>query len=77
MMSTITSITIHRKGDSPIFGETATVVSMQDEAAGIFFKVSQCTEENQGYVMLEVGEIEAILRAAKRMAKQEGAKEND
>ena len=75
MMSTITSITIHRKGDSPVFGETATVVSMQDEAAGIFFKVSQCTEENQGYVMLEVEEIEAILRAAKHMAEQEGAKE--
>ena len=75
MMSTITSITIHRKGDSPIFGESATVVSIQDEAAGIFFKVSQCTEENQGYVMLEVEEIEAILRAAKHMAEQEGAKE--
>ena len=76
-MMTITSITIHRKEDSPVFGDSAIVVEMQDEAAGVFFKVSQCTEENQGYVMLEVGEIEAILRAAKRMAKQEGAKEND
>ena len=75
MMSTITAITIHRKGDNPVFGNSATVVSMEDEAAGIFFKVSQCSKENQGHVLLELDEIKAILKAAKRMAKQEGAKE--
>lgn len=61
MISTITSITIHHKDDSPVFGESATVVSIQDEGSVVFFKVSQSTDENQGYVMLELEELKAYI----------------
>lgn len=39
--STITSISIHRKGDHPLFGESVTKIELEDDAGGIFFTIKQ------------------------------------
>ena len=38
------SYAIHDDGDSRVFGESVTTVSVEDEAAGEFIEIKQCIE---------------------------------
>lgn len=70
-MRTITAMAIHREGDSPIFGESVTMVRLDDEAAGAFLVL----EQDNGFVRLELHELNEIVDAAKELLVQEGVKE--
>ena len=41
LLTTITAMAIHPANSSPVFGEMTTRITMTDEAAGIFFELTQ------------------------------------
>lgn len=59
MQCTVTSISCHRKDDNPIFGESTTKVSLDDEAAGLFLLVSQDGVE----LRFDFDEFDAVAKA--------------
>ena len=69
LMTTITAMAIHPPHSSPVFGEHTTHVVMNDEAAGVFFEITQ----DDKTVCVTIEEIRAILAAAESMLAQPGA----
>lgn len=57
---------IHREGDSPMFGETSIHVSLDDDGAGEFLTIQQNSDNPEaGVVRLDFEELPLILEAAK------------
>ena len=73
LMTTITSMAIHPANSSPVFGELTTHITMTDEAAGIFFELTQ----DDKTIGVTVEELRALLACAETMLAQPGAKEED
>ena len=69
--TTINSIAIHRAGDSPIFGESATIVRLDDEGGGPFIVIEQLTDTQPSVVKLDPDEITIVMRAVSRLLRQE------
>ena len=57
------SYSIHADGDSRVFGESATTVSVYDEAGGEFLRIEQCGE-NIGEVRLTYEELMLVVEIA-------------
>ena len=72
LLTTITAMAIHPAHSSPVFGEMTTRITLNDEAAGPFFEITQ--EEHT--IRLEVDELRALLAAAETMLAQPGAQED-
>ena len=79
LKSTVLTIAIHPDGDNPIFANSATRVTLDDEGSGIFIVLDQSATEfaQHGQVRLDVDElaeinkaIETLLRGAHLAAKQ-------
>ena len=70
-MKTITAISIHRTGESPIFGEGAITVRLDDEGGGAFFVL----EESGQQVRVTAEELDEIREAVAIMLGQEGVEE--
>ena len=61
-------MSVHLPDESPIFGDDATHVLIDDDAAGPFIVLRQFgTEAKVGEVRLDIAELEAVLRAARRL----------
>ena len=73
LLTTITATAINPARSSPVFGEMTTRITLDDEAAGPFFEITQ--EEHT--IRLEVAEPRALLAAAETMLAQPGAQEGD
>jgi len=59
---------VHPPDESPIFGEHATHVLIDDEAAGPFIVLRQYgSETKSGEVRLDIEELDAVMRAARRL----------
>ena len=71
MKLTITEISIHRKKDSPIFGELNTKVKLADEGGGMFVKISQDSDDGYSAVRLGFDELEYLNKAILILQKQE------
>ena len=62
------SVSVHLDTDNPIFGETATQVSLDDEAAGAIICLQQIHDNTEkGLVKVDIEELELILKAAKEL----------
>lgn len=73
LMTTITAMAIHTANSSPVFGEMTTHIAMDDEANGIFFRITQ----NEDKIGVTVEELRALLAAAETMLAQPGAQEDE
>ena len=73
LLTTITAMASHPASSSPVFGEMTTHITMTDEAAGIFFELTQ----DDKTISVTVEELRALLAAAETMLAQPGAKEED
>ena len=73
LLTTITAMAIHPANSSPVFGETTTHIAMTDEAAGIFFELTQ----DDKTISVTVEELRALLACAETMLAQPGAQEDD
>jgi len=54
------SLAIHREGESPIYSEGVTQVSLQDEGGGYFFQLIQESDK----ITLELDELKKCVAAA-------------
>lgn len=69
-LSTPLSTSIHRPGQNPIFGECSTHVTVDDDAGGPFIVLRQCDDNiKPGKVRLDMEELEAVLKAARKLMK--------
>ena len=68
--TTINAIAIHRTGDSPIFGESTTIVRLDDEGGGPFIVIEQFTETQPSVVKLDPEEVTLVMRTASRLLRQ-------
>ena len=64
---TIQSSLIVLPENDPIFSEQATTIRIEDEAAGAFVCVSQCTDKNESEIRLTTEEWPEIRRAIDKM----------
>ena len=69
--TTINAIAIHRTGDSPIFGESTTIVRLDDEGGGPFIVIEQLTDTQPSVVKLDPEEVALVMRTASRLLRQE------
>ena len=66
-------MSVHLPDESPIFGVSSTHVIVDDDAAGPFIVLRQFTEHSKlGEVRLDIAELEAVLRAARRLIRAHG-----
>lgn len=62
---TIASVAIHPENESPLYSEQMTMITITDEAAGIFVDITQPTVGNgRGKISLTKEEIEPVMMAA-------------
>lgn len=71
MTQTITKISVHEEGASPIFSETAITVELDDEAAGAFLVLSAPGQGGEN-VKLDFSDIPHIIKAIKMLSEQPG-----
>ena len=61
---------VHFAEDNPIFGESSTHVTIDDEAGGPFIILKQCHDYiKPGEVRLDMEELELICKVARKMVK--------
>ena len=66
-------MSVHLPDESPIFGVSSTHVIVDDEAAGPFIVLRQFRDNAKlGEVRLDIAELEAVLRAARRLIRAHG-----
>ena len=51
MKLTVTEITMHPEGQSPVFSELATKIGIQDEGAGPFVTITQDTDDGVSMIL--------------------------
>jgi len=62
------SVSVHLENESPIFGECATHISVDDEGAGTFICLKQVHDDiEKGMVNIGIEELELIFKAAKEL----------
>lgn len=73
--STVLTISVHLEGDNPVFADSATLVTLDDEGSGIFIVLDQSATEfaKHGQVRLDVDEIAEINKAIETLLSQERA----
>ena len=62
MKTLITSINMHREGDSPIFGESVTEIGIEDEAGGMFITVTQFHDDGIKELRFDLDEIDDLKK---------------
>jgi len=65
LRSVATAVTVFHEGDNPVYGDTATIISIDDQAAGPFLRVRQTADHlGHGEVVFDADELEYIMKAA-------------
>lgn len=66
---TIIQISVHLYDENPIFGENSTHISLEDEAGGIYIKMTQCHDNimNGSVSFNDIGHMIAVFDAAKEL----------
>ena len=66
LLQTVTEVSIHPEGTSPVYGEVVTRVTLSDEGGGYFVTISQ-NQEGTGEVKLEYNELGYVLKVASEL----------
>lgn len=45
--ATTVQVSVHRREDNPVFGDSGTRIEIMDECAGPFIKLSQCSDRTR------------------------------
>lgn len=62
------AFSVHRRGESPIYGEQTTRVTVDDEGGGPFVVISQMHDHIEpGKVSLDFDELQAVLTATQAL----------
>lgn len=70
--TTITRITVHDAADSPVFGDSAIHVEIDDEAGGPFLALRSCgdIDTTRGRISVDFEQWELVSDAAKQLMAQ-------
>lgn len=66
LLITPITVSVHRKGDNPIFGENVIHVSVEDEGGGPFI-VLDSNEGKEDGLRIDMDELEAATAAARQL----------
>ena len=69
MKLTITEVTMHHEGQSPVFSELATKIRLEDEGAGEFVSITQDTDRGVATIRLDFEEFDYLLLAVNTLRK--------
>jgi len=66
---TIIKVSVHAYGESPIFGENSTHVSLEDDSTGIYLKLEQCNDyiQNGAVTFNDIAHLKAVVAAAEEL----------
>lgn len=67
----ITQMSLSHDGDSPVFGESAIHITVDDDGAGWFFVLSQTNNDGEARIRVDLEDLRELLDCAEEMAKQE------
>ena len=59
-------VSVHRKGDNPVYGEGAIKVTVEDEGGGPFI-VLDSNEEMKDGLRIDMDELDAVTAAARKL----------
>lgn len=63
-------VSVHRDGESPVYGEGATHVQIEDEGGGAFVVLRQFGDhDNAGEMRFDIDELLVVAREAARLAR--------
>jgi len=67
----IISVSVYHGDDNPVFGESVTIVSVDDEAAGPFIKISQLDPNGEsGELRFDLEDLKEVYKQAKMLMSQ-------
>lgn len=70
------AISVHLANENPVYGEMATMVTVDDEAGGAFLVIEQADEQAKlGTVRMDLEQLEAVVAAARKLIKAHEAKQ--
>jgi len=70
LKATPLTVAVHYEKDNPVFGESTTHITLEDEAGGAFIILKQCHDQIEpGQVRLDMDELELICKIARKMVK--------
>lgn len=66
---TIIKVSVHLAEENPIFGESSTHISLEDDAGGIYLKFAQCNDvtENGAVTFNNLYHLTAVYETAKEL----------
>mgnify|MGYP000644382691 CR=1 FL=1 len=64
-----TKINLYRGDDSPLFGDSVTMIELDDDGAGIFFKITQDPNEfgPGGTLRFDFNEVQNLFKVIKHL----------
>lgn len=74
IVQTITEISIHHEGESPLFSEAAIKVKLDDEGAGYFLVLEAPIQEGSGLKM-DFEDVPHVVNAIMALTRQPGVME--
>jgi hypothetical protein len=63
-------VNLYKDGDNPIFGNSVTTVTINDESGGPYFILAQSRDGWSGELHLDFEEIEPLFEIMKKMMKE-------
>lgn len=61
--TTLTSFSVHTTEDNPVFGNSAIHVKIEDDAAGPYLVLHQCSDENEGQITIDFDQFDEIAKS--------------
>jgi len=62
-------VNLYKEGDHPIFGESVTRVTIDDQTGGPYFVLKQSQDDFEGELRLDFSEVEPLFKLMKNMMK--------
>ena len=69
-VATILTVAIHRSDSNPVYGRGVLQISIDDEGAGKYVKISEQDDDLEHYVRIDADELELVFQEAKKLLAQ-------
>ena len=69
-VATTLTVSIHRSDTHPVYGRGVLQISIDDEGAGKYVKISEQDDDMEHYVRIDADELELVFQEAKKLLAQ-------
>ena len=63
-------VNLYKEGDNPVFGDSVTTVTINDDAGGPYLILAQSRDHSSGELHLDFEEVEPLFELLKKMIKE-------